>query len=109
MADESKFTVIMKRSPDYKIYPGSGVFGSPTPDGKGILMNFCVDHAAFPNYIQYAIVEGKIDSSKIVDQARMGEVEREILCGISMSVEQARGLVSWLKRTIATIEGKQHE
>ena len=106
---EDKFTIVLKRSPEYKIYPGNVVYGAPTPDGQGILMNICVDHAAFPSYIQHSVVEGKVDTSKIDDQAVMGNLERELLCGISMSLNQAKVLVEWLTQTIEKIEGLGNE
>ncbi len=106
MADD-KFTIILKRSPDYKIYPGNVVYGGPTPDLEEIVMNFCVDHSAYPNYIQHPITEGRVDTSTISDLAVMGNVERELLCGVSMSVKQAKQLVDWLSQIIQNIE-RQH-
>jgi hypothetical protein len=37
----------------------------------------------------------------------MGNVERELLCGVSMSVKQAKQLVDWLSQIIQNIE-RQH-
>ena len=107
MADD-KFTIVIKRSPDYKIYPCNVIYGAPTPDGQGILMNVCIDHAPFPNYIQHSIVEGNIDMSNIADQAIMGNLEREVLCGLSMSVTQAKTMLGWLKQTLDKIERHGH-
>lgn len=106
---DDKFTIVLKRSPEYKIYPGNVVYGGATPDGAGILMNICVDHAAFPSYIQHSIVEGKVDISRIDDQAVMGNLERELLCGISMSTAQAKQLAGWLTALINKIEEQSHE
>ena len=103
MADE-KFTIVLKKSPDYRIYPGNVVYGGPTPDLEGVLISFCVDHAPFPNYLQHPILEGRVDISKIVDQAIAGNLERELLCGISMSLHQAKALQTWLNTMIETIE-----
>ncbi|MBI3365897.1 MAG: hypothetical protein HY033_13445 [Ignavibacteriae bacterium] len=106
---DGKFTVIIKRSPDYKLYPANGVYGGPTPDGLGIMMNICMDHAAFPNYIQHPISsEGKVDTTTIQDQAVMGDLERELLCGICMSLEQAKRMRFWLDDIIKKIEGHRN-
>lgn len=108
MADD-KFTIVLKRSPEYKIYPGNVIYGGPTPNGEAILMNVCVDHAAFPNYVQHAISpEGKIDMAKIDDQAVVGNVERELLCGISMTIVQAKRTVEWLSQMIDLIERQRN-
>lgn len=98
-----KLTVVFKRSPDYRIYPGGLFFGGPTPDLENIIMNVCVDHAAFPNYTQHNIVDGKVDMGQVADQAIVGEIEREVLCGISISVVQAQRLVTWLNDNIEKI------
>jgi hypothetical protein len=109
---EKKFTIVLRRAPDYKIYPVGVIFGGPTPDGQSILANICVDHAAFPNYIQHPVSdEGRVDPSKIDDMAVVGDVERELLCGISLSVDQARKTIAWLSDMVQKIErqgGQQH-
>jgi hypothetical protein len=104
MADE-KFTIVLKKSPDYKIYPGNVVYGGPTPDLQGIVMNFCVDHAPLPSYIQHAVINGKVNSSTVIDQAVAGNLEREVLCGITMSLNQAEALQVWLTKLIEKIKG----
>ncbi|MGO9480931.1 MAG: hypothetical protein ACLP05_04000 [Candidatus Kryptoniota bacterium] len=107
---ENRLTIIFKRAQDYRIYPAGLIFGGPTPDGENILMNVCVDHAAIPNYTQHPIVQGKVNINEVVDQAVAGEIEREVLCGISISITQARRLVDWLNNNIDQIEkGKGHE
>ena len=101
---EKKFTIIGKRAPDYKIYPAGIIYGGPTPDSQSILMNVCVDHSAFPNYTQHQIVDGRVDMSVVQDQAMVGDVEREILCGILLSTDQAKKLVGWLAQNLEKIE-----
>lgn len=107
MADR-RFTIIFKKAPDYRIYPGDVAYGGPLPNGEGILMHICSDHAATPNYVQHAVDEsGNVDASVIADQAVAGDIERELLCGISMSLQQAKRVVSWLTQHINTIEGNR--
>lgn len=108
MADD-KFTIVFKRSPDYKIYPGNVVFGGPTPDAAGVFMNFCVDHAPNPSYTQHPVHDGKVDVSEVLDQAVAGNLEREMLCGVTMTLNQAKVLAGWLNQIIANIERQRGE
>src|SRR2546426_306690 len=101
---EDKFTIVYKRAPDYRIYPGDVIYGGPTPDGEGIMMNVCVDHTAFPSYIQHPIENGKVRADVIVDQAMVGNLERELLCGVSLSLQQAKRTIEWLKQMVSKIE-----
>jgi hypothetical protein len=102
--EQKSFTILFKRAPDYKIYPGQIIYGGPVPDGSGILMNFCVDHSAFPNYVQYPITEdGKVDTNTIEQQVQMGNVERELLSGVYLTVDQAQRLADWLYDNIRKI------
>jgi hypothetical protein len=105
---EKTFTIVLKRSPDYRIYPSTTVYGGPVMDRTGILMNVCVDHGAFPNYIAHPIAEDgvTVDLSTVQDQAQIGNIEREVLCGIYFTVEQAKRVVGWLNAHIAKIEGR---
>lgn len=102
MAD-NKLTIVFKRAPDYRIYPGGLFIGGPTPDLENIIFNVCVDHGAFPNYTQHEIVDGKVDMGAVSEQAVVGNIEREVLCGISVSVTQAKRLVDWLNKNIEAI------
>jgi hypothetical protein len=108
MQNNDKFTIVTKRAPDYKIYPGGVVLGGPAPDMESILMNFCLDHTAFPTYTTHSIVDGKVDVSKVDDIASVGNLEREILCGISLTVPQAKRLKDWLEHHIALIDEGSH-
>lgn len=107
---EKQFTILLKRSSDYKIMPGQTVYGGPLPDLSGILMNICVDHSAFPNYIAHEIqADGRVDTNNIVDQVQIANLERELLCGIVFTVDQARSVVKWLERHIKQIEDGTNE
>ena len=101
---DDKFTIIFRRAPDYKIYPGSVIYGGPSPDLESIVMNVCIDHSAFPNYVQHRVVDGRADLSKVDDQVVMGNVERELLCGIVLTVDQATRMCAWLTQHIENIE-----
>jgi hypothetical protein len=105
MADK-KFTIVLKKSPDYRIYPVQNVYGGPVLDASGILMNVCVDHPALPNYVTHPVLEdgSTVDMATIEDQAQVGNAEREILCGLFISVQEAKKIVSWLTTHIERIE-----
>lgn len=103
---EQKFTVVFRRASDYKIYPAQIIYGGPVPDGSGILMSLCVDHTAFPSYVQHPVdKEGRVDPLTITDQVTTGHVEREMLAGIYLTVEQAERLAVWLTNHIKQMKG----
>lgn len=109
MADKN-FTISLKKAPDYKIVPGQTIYGGPLPDFSGILMNVCVDHAAFPNYITHPVGDdGKVDTLTITDQVQIANLEREMLCGVVLTLDQARRLLAWLGQQIQNIEGRTNE
>lgn len=108
--DEKTFTILLKKAPDYKIIPGQTIYGGPLPDMSGVLMNVCVDHAAFPNYVTHPVDEsGKVDTQTVVDQVQIANLEREMLCGIVLTLEQSKRLVNWLSMQIQNIEGRSNE
>ncbi len=95
---EKKFTIVFKRSPDYRVYAAPVIYGGPTPDGRGILINLCVDHAAFPSYVEHRIDEkGHVNLQEIDSIAQVGNVEREIQAGIFLSIDEAQRTVRWLQ------------
>lgn len=107
---EKNFTILLKKATDYRIYPCPQVFGGPLPDMSGVMMNVCVDHSAFPNYISHEVDEkGNVDTAKIVDQVQIANLEREMLCGIVLSLDEAKRVVTWLMSHIQTIEGRRNE
>jgi len=107
---EPKFTVVFKRAPDYRIYPGPTLYGGPTPDGKGVLINFCVDHAAFPSYTEHPVdSKGKVTISEITSIAQVGNVEREIQAGLYLSKEEVERTIVWLQDILDRLKGIEHE
>lgn len=107
---EQKFTIVFKRSPDYKIYSGPTLYGGPTPDGQGVLINFCVDHLAFPSYVEHRIrPDGTVDISEITNIAQVGNVEREIQAGLYLSVSDAIKTIAWLQKMLDQMKGGHHE
>ena len=107
---EKKFTIVFKRAPDYKIFAAPVIYGGPTPDGKGVLLNFCVDHGAFPSYVEHLIdANGRVNIQEINSVAQVGNVEREIQAGLYLSIEDAERTVMWLRDLIEKIKGERHE
>jgi hypothetical protein len=106
---EEKFTIVFKRSPDYRIFAAPVIYGGPTPDGKGILINFCVDHSAFPSYVEHLIEGGKVNIQEINSIAQVGNVEREIQAGVFLSLEEAERTMLWLQELLRKIRGGRDE
>ena len=105
-----KFTVVFKRSPDYRIYSGPTLYGGPTPDGKGILINFCVDHGAFPSYLEYPVnSDGTVDTSTITNMAQVGNVEREMQAGLYLGRHDLERTIAWLTDMLDKLKGREHE
>ena len=108
--DEKKFVIVFKRAPDFKTYPAQVIFGGPTPDGSGIIMNFGVDHNPTPNYVEHPVSEdGKVDLGKFEQIAQVGNIERELFGALYLSVDQARKTVEWLAHIIEQIDRGKHE
>ncbi|MFH0992558.1 MAG: hypothetical protein V1799_21375 [bacterium] len=106
MPEKQDFTIALKRSPDYKIYPFQTVYGGPLPDLSAILLNVCIDHSAFPSYVTHPIKEdGSVDMNTITDLTQIANIEREVLCGLMVPLPLAKALVSWLQAHINRIEG----
>ena len=98
------FTIIFRKSPDYKLYPAPVIYGGLIPDGSGILMNACIDHFAFPNLTMHETdANGMVNLSQAKSRVVQGEVEREILCGIYLTIDQAIGLREWLDNHIKKV------
>jgi hypothetical protein len=106
MAEQkTQITISFKRSPDYKLYPATGVYGGPTPDGH-ILMHFMVEHAAIPSYQVIKVQEGgRVDPSQILDSVASGDGERNLVCGVVISPDTALRLAEWLQRHASQIKG----
>lgn len=107
MADD-KFIIVYRRSPEYRVYPANIVYGGPTPSGEGIFVNICTDHNPLPNYVQHDISpDGKVNLAEIKDQAIVGNIEREVLCGLTLSVDEADRLAKWLQDHVNRLRGIQ--
>lgn len=100
------FTIVFRRAPDYKLYPAPIIYGGLLPDGKGILMNVCIDHFAFPSYTTHETdSDGRVNVTQSKDEVAQGEVERELLSGIYLTIDQAELLKVWLEQHINRSKG----
>jgi hypothetical protein len=98
-SDPSKavFTISYKKAHDYKIFPCSGVWGGPSPDATKLIVNLMVEHRSIPSYETFDIGEGgNIDLTRIKDSVSAGNMERELVCGILLTSEDARSIGAWL-------------
>jgi len=92
-----KLTVTFKKAPDYKIYPATGSWGGPTPNGQ-ILINFVVDHAAVPSYTTHDVGEsGQFNLAVPSEITSSGDLNKEILCGVLLTPADALSIAAWLK------------
>jgi hypothetical protein len=89
-SQQKKITMSFKKSPEYKMYPAGGAWVAPTIDGNKLVVNFIIDHPSLPSYQTFPISEeGVIDLKNVIDSTSAGELEREILCGILLTPEDA--------------------
>jgi hypothetical protein len=107
--EEKKFTIVFKKSPDFKIYPAQVIYGGPTPDLSGVVMNFGVDHHPIPSYVQHPIEGTQVLLGKIDQIAQVGNVERELLGALYITTSQAKSTAQWLLEQVEKIEGSSHE
>lgn len=107
---EKTFTIVYKRAPDYRVYAAPVIYGGPSPDGRGVLINVCVDHAAFPSYVEHAVNEaGLVDISKVNNMVQVGNVEREVQAGIYLSLDEAERTLMWLDEMVKKMKGERNE
>jgi hypothetical protein len=105
--DDPKVTIVFKKSPDYRIVGANTYHGGPTPTGDGILLHFCIDHATVPSYYVHKIVDGQINMSSPDEVAQGGEVERELMSGVFLTIDGAKGLRNWLTKVLEPFEQNQ--
>lgn len=111
MAEEKdpKYTIVFKKSPDYRIYSGPILFGGPTPDAKGVLINFCVDHIAFPSYLEHPInPDGTVNSQVVSNIAQVGNTEREIQAGLYLDKADVERTIVWLQNMLNSMKGPRN-
>jgi hypothetical protein len=99
MAEEtkpSKLSISFRKAPDYRLYPATGAWGGPTPDGQ-ILMNIFVEHGALPSYQTFKVNdEGRVNLNEVLESAAAGDGERDVLCGIVLTPTNAKKIAEWL-------------
>ncbi|MBI3586513.1 MAG: hypothetical protein HY088_05235 [Ignavibacteriales bacterium] len=108
--EEKKFVIVYKKAPDFRTYPAQVIWGGPSPDGAGIVMNFGVDHVPTPNYVQHSVgPDGKVDMTKIDQIAQVGNIERELFGALFISIDEARKTAKWLMDIVNQVERGKHE
>jgi len=106
---KTQVTVSIKKTPDYKIHPATGVFGGPTTDGN-IMIHFMVEHAAIPNYQVINIDEaGTHKRGEILDSVTSGDGERTLVCGIMLSPNTALAISNWLRTHAKNLGAKDND
>jgi len=98
--------MVFRRSPTYQIFTGPTLYGGPTPDGKGALINFCVDHHAFPSYVEHPVrPDGTVALNEVTNIAQVGNVEREVQAGLYLSTDEIERTVIWLTDILNKLKG----
>ena len=78
------------------------------PNGEGIIMNFCLERFAVPNYTEHKIGDGgRVEMNTVESQTSLGNMEREHLCAIVLNIDAARRLHRWLGGHIEQIEKRE--
>jgi hypothetical protein len=110
MSESKKIKFVFKKSSDYKLLPVNGAWGGLTPRGDFIL-EFFVEHNTTPNHIMHEITpEGKISNEVERDPQQTEEVSsvtRELVGGISLSIEHAKSIASFINEKCKEIEEKK--
>lgn len=110
MSNQEKIQIHYIKSPHFKSFFATGIFGGVSPNGL-VSMAFFVDRPPIPQSIVTSVdVEtGKtkeIDGSRVVKEG----VIREVDCNILLDLNTAISLRDWLDKQIAnlrSIESKQ--
>lgn len=96
MADDSSsdLKIRFKKSKDHKIYPASGIWGGPTPQGE-ILCNFFVEYPDTPDHL---IIKVDKDGRNLKEEPnrKEGAYTREITNSILLQPDTAISIGKWL-------------
>ena len=98
---KDRLNIAFKEGPEYKIFPATGAYGGPTPQGE-ILCNFYVEYREPPESISVEINKsGKVEE---VDrkQAQQKYI-RELEVAILMRPDIAKSIGEWLIKTAEKI------
>jgi len=111
MGEQKRIKFLFQKAPDYKLFPANGAWGGATTRGDFIL-EFFVEHNTTPNYVMHEITtEGKLDKESKKDPEEPGVilVTRELVGGVSLSIEHAKSIASFIQEKCADIEKERKQ
>lgn len=83
-----------QKATDYKLFPATGAWGGPTPQGE-ILCNFFVEHTAIPKSVTLTINKGVVQPGEASEPSR---IVRELQTAVIMRPDIAKSIGEWLIR-----------
>lgn len=107
MAEPKRIKFLFQKAADYKLLPVNGAWGGVTTRGD-FLLEFFVEHNITPNYVVHEVTaEGKLGNEIERGPKEPGDVilvARELVGGISLSIEQATSIAKFILEKCANFE-----
>ncbi len=101
-----KVTVSFRKSPDYRIFSATDVFGGPTADGSGVFFHLTIDHFPTPSYQTFNVNDqGQVNLGTARETITAGDLEKELLCGIMFTPDVAIKIGNWLVQHGTKLKG----
>ena len=95
--EKRKITVSFRKSPDYRIYSATDLWGGPTADRAAVFFHLAIDHFPTPSYQSFVANEqGLVNPNEVKETIAAGDLEKELLCGIMLTPEVALKIGNWL-------------
>lgn len=100
-----KIRIKYRKSEDYRIVHGSGVYGGLTPEGS-IKFDIYTEYQPPPDEeIKTVGEDGKLTPLEETNEKSI-TIERERQVGVIISVNQAKSIINWLRDKVETIENQ---
>lgn len=101
-----KVTVSFRKSPDYRIFSATDVYGGPTADGSGVFFHLTIDHFPTPSYQTFNVNDhGQVNLGTARETITAGDLEKELLCGIMFTPDVAIKIGNWLVQHGTKLKG----
>ena len=103
----TKVTFRFKKDDDYRLIPVNGVWGGVTPRGD-IKVDFFHESQSLPEEITHTVtLDGKLTNER--EHLPPLTVQRTILVGMVLTVEQAESIGRWLQEKAREVRKHQRE
>lgn len=112
MAEPKRVKFLFKKAADYKLLPVNGAWGGVTTRGD-FALDFFVEHNITPDYVMHEVTaEGGLSNEVERNPVITGDiilVTRELVGGISLSVEQAKSIANFILEKCADFQKEKQE